>query len=151
MKAFEVGNIKEFMSELLAGSLFDDWEFRGAALGLETEIEIGAPANHAYLTDYEGDYLPWPLLKDKVYGLIKGKTRPSKLRLSLAIAPDKVPDGAFASIEAYVLNIQYEGGTITLVTAISEKAFSLDKEPTRIWDAYLPDYLADRNIELSEI
>lgn len=151
MKAFEVTNIKEFMGGLLTGSLFDDWQFRGAELSLEVEIELGALVNHAYMTDEEGDYLPWPALKDKVCGLIKGRKQPSRIHLSLALSPEKVPEGGFPSIEAYGLNLQYESGTLTVITAVSEKSFSLDKEPGRIWDAYLPDYLAERGIELTEI
>ncbi len=151
MKSFVVTDIKGFMAGLLTGDLFSEWQFRGAELAVECKISLSALAEHRYLTDHEEDYLMWPEIQEKLYGLIRGKRTPGYLRLALALKPSQVPEAARESIDAFTLNLQYENQTLLLVTAVSDKTFSLDKEPGRIWDAYLPDYLRKKGVELKEL
>ena len=44
------------------------------------------------------------------------------------------------------LNIRYDGSEVTLVTGISLKSFSLDKNADRIWDETMEKFLASREI-----
>jgi phosphate-selective porin len=50
------------------------------------------------------------------------------------------------SVGAMALNIRYDGSEVTLVTGISLKSFSLDKNADRIWDSMMERFLASREI-----
>ena len=49
-------------------------------------------------------------------------------------------------VGAMALNIRYDGSEVTLVTGISLKSFSLDKNADRIWDTMMERFLASREI-----
>ncbi len=151
MKSFTVSNIKPFMAGLLSGDLFSEWQFRGAELSVECKISFSPLAEHTYLPEHESDYLLWPEIQEKLFALIRGRQTPALLHLALAYPKELVPDAARDFIDAFTLNIQYEKGVLLLITAESDKAFSLDKEPGRIWDAYLPLLLSRKGVELSEL
>ena len=50
------------------------------------------------------------------------------------------------AIGAMVLNIRYDGSEVTLVSAISLKHFTMDKNADRIWDDTMEHYLISREI-----
>lgn len=150
MRAFRVEEIKPFMSGLLSGHLFDEWQFRGAELGLECKITLQQGVERAFIGETDRDFLIWPEIQPKIYMLIKGDKTPAYIRIALSLAPDLVPDGNRDWIEAYTVNIQYEKGVLSVTTGISDKTFSADKEPMRIWDLYIPEYFRKYNITLTE-
>ncbi len=151
MRSFEVTDIRNFMNGLLAGSLFDEWQFRGAELSVECKISFAPLCEKNYLEEHEGDYLLWPEIREKFHALIRGRKTPAYFRLVLALAPDFVGSADVSNVDAFILNVQYEKGTLLLVTAVSDKSFSLDKEPSRLWDQLLPELLAKKGLELREL
>ena len=44
------------------------------------------------------------------------------------------------------INIRYDGAEVTLVSAISLKSFTLDKNADRIWDETIEQYLSRKEI-----
>ena len=150
MKAFSVPEVKPFMAGLLQGSLFADWELRQAELGLACRITLQGAANMEYLTEHDTAFLHWPEIQPKIRGLIQGGRTPSFMRLTLAYPADALPDANREWIDAFLLNLTFEKGRLTLVSGIAANAFSMDKEPDRLWDAFLPAYFAAHSVLLTE-
>lgn len=112
----------------------------------------------------------WKDLQTICFEQIKGKRTPVRFHFVLYLKPEKstalfrnadhttseqtalsgqptntnisLPD-AFSH---FVLNIKYQDGTLTLITAVSYQTFVTDKTADRIWDQYITDFLTDHKI-----
>lgn len=170
MKAFSVPEVKPFMAGLLQGKLFHGWELRSAELGLMSRIEIQGGINGDYWTEEEkqsrtSPYLLWDEIQPKIRSLIQGGHTPSFMNITLAVPPSRVPDIAQDFVESFLINIRFEtgsrsdisappapksaSGTLIIVTGISARSFSMDKTPERLWDEKVPVYFKAHQILLA--
>ena len=110
MKAFLISDIKVFMSGLLSGSLFKDWEFRSLDMGLLVRIHLDGKRNLTYLPeeqrDGQSEYIKWDEIQSKVRMLIQGGNTPSFMNLTMAIPPQRMKDIISDVVESYQLNPQ---------------------------------------------
>ncbi|MBO6158635.1 MAG: hypothetical protein J6P72_05140 [Firmicutes bacterium] len=164
MKAFIVSDIKTFMNSMLNGKLFHRWQLRTMELGLISHISIDGKLNRNFLSEEESasrtsDYIEWDEIQPKIKGLIQGKNSPSVLTMTLSLPPELVPGIQSDAIESYQLNIRYEvpAGSedkkkrLVLITGISTKTFTMDKEPERAWDSLIPSYFEKRQLSIEEL
>lgn len=150
MKAFTVTDVKSFMNGLLQGDLFSSWELRQAELGLACRITLQGAANRDYFPEREAEYLQWPEIQPKIKGLIQGGHTPSFMHLTLAYPREQFPEGNQDWIDAFLLNLSYEKKVLTLITGVAANTFSMNRDPERLWDAFIPKYFSERSIMLSE-
>ena len=162
MKAFLISDIKVFMSGLLSGSLFKDWEFRSLDMGLLVRIHLDGKRNLTYLPeeqrDGQSEYIKWDEIQSKVRMLIQGGNTPSFMNLTMAIPPQRMKDIISDVVESYQLNIRYETldengkpfPRLTLITGVANRSFSMDKNPERIWDSKVPEYFTKKGLPIRE-
>lgn len=151
MRSFSVTEIKPFMAGLLQGDLFTDWELRQAELGLACRITLQGNTNKDYFPDHTEEFLRWPDIQPRIRGLIQGGRTPSFMRLTLAYSGDQLSSDARRDwIDGFLLNLQYEKGILTLISCLAANTFSMDKDPERLWDAFIPGYFAKHSIFLQE-
>ena len=96
----------------------------------------------------------WSEVRGHLRELIRGKKAPASLSIILQARPETVESILKSEgfpqladvIGAMVLNIRYDGSEVTLVSAISLKSFTMDKNADRIWDETMEHYLTSREI-----
>ncbi|MBO4886847.1 MAG: hypothetical protein J5589_00860 [Firmicutes bacterium] len=162
MKAFLIGDIKAFMSGLLSGTLFKDWEFRSLDMGLIVRIHLDGKRNLSYLPESERqdqtEYIHWDEIQSKVKLLIQGGSTPTFIHMTMAIPPQRMKDVVSDSVESYQLNIRFEtvdesgkaAPRLTLITGVANRTFSMDKNPERVWDSKVPEYFTKKGLPIRE-
>lgn len=153
MISYAVDDVKLFMNHLLRSSLFDDWELREAKLHTLCRYTISGNVNTAFLSDEEKanrehSYLLWEELRSNMNLLIKGKRSPSLFHVVLAFPLNQLPDLQTDTLESLLLNIHFENGILTLITAASLKTFSMDRSFEQYWDSFVPQFFAQHGILL---
>ena len=100
------------------------------------------------------EYTKWSDMRELVFQMIKGTHTPVYMKFSLMLKPEVAEQHGFVGtegmIKGYVLNVRYESGTISCVTGVSYNGFSMDKEPERIWDKILREFMEKNGIEFEE-
>lgn len=112
----------------------------------------------------------WKDLQTACFERIKGKRTPVRFHFVLYLKPEKAADlfrtsdhdsfgqtalsGQTANADSslpdafshFVLNMKYQDGALTLVTAVSYQTFVTDKTADRLWDQYITDFLTTHGI-----
>ena len=172
MKAYSVTDVRPFMKALFSDTLFNSWQFRSAELSVLSHITIDGTVNSDYLTEEERlsrscPYLTWEEIQPRIRALIQGSHTPTQMNIVLAMDPTRfkgMPEGV---LESLLLNIRYETSpdtsaegagqdkgktqTLTLVTGVSTKTFTMDKGPERLWDESIPTVFKAHGIPVIEI
>ena len=152
------------MQGLLTGTLFSGWELRSFEAGLISHISIDGKINPGYLTEEEkktraeDKYLLWEEIQPKIRMLIQGGHTPSAMSITLAIQPSRLKEVPSDAIESYQLNLRFEtidetGASrqrLMLITGVSTKTFTIDKNPERAWDSKVPEYFRIKGFPLTE-
>ncbi len=162
MLALRIASSKIFMSQLLAGNLFDPFLLIEGMLVTSITYNFDGHVNLDFYPLDERDpehhpyeYQPWSETQTAVYELVKGSNTPLLMRFMLQLKPDKataslnkeLPDFDFSQVKALLINIKYEAGTVTITTGTSYKTFVLGHEADQLWDKLLCKYLSGKNIE----
>lgn len=117
------------------------------------------------------DFSCWKDLQTICFERIKGKRTPVRFHFVLYLKPEKAAalfrtaegdtsgltalsgqpaDDADSSLpdafSHFVLNMKYQDGALTLVTAVSYQTFVTDKTADRIWDQYISSFLTAHGI-----
>lgn len=157
MRAFKITRTGNFMTKLLSGSTFDSFLLEEASVNMQVSWHLDGRINRNFYTEEEWEdpslhpypFASWADVRGHVRELIRGKKTPASLSIILQARPDtvvKILQGAgypqlTDSIGGMAINIRYDGSEVTLVSAISLRNFTLDKNADRIWDETIEQYL----------
>lgn len=162
MLAIRIESSKIFMSQLLAGNLFDPFLLVEGMLVTSISYTFDGHINMDFYPLDERDaehhpyeYQPWADTQAAVYSLVKGSNTPLLMRFMLQIKPEKaiaslnkeLPDFDFSQVKALLINIKYEAGTVTITTGTSYKTFVMGHEADQLWDKLFCKYLSGKGIE----
>lgn len=148
MIVLKIENIKDFMSFLFAGDMFD--RFRVSVCEVTTFVTFRAdgklcpewfdsderPEDDSGLAD-------WQQLKPIIFSIIKGKKTPEKMRIDFCHYRENGDCGS--------LRIQYENDELLLFTGYMQKEFSLNKEREREWDENCIRFLRKKEIASTQL
>ena len=145
MRAFRITETGNFMTKLLSGRSFDSFLLEEASLSMQVTWHLDGRINRNFYSSEEWEdetthpypLIAWEAVRGHLRELIRGKKAP--------LQDEGYPQLA-ESVGAMALNIRYDGSEVTLVTGISLKSFSLDKNADRIWDSMMERFLASREI-----
>ena len=137
------------MSALLGSEVFDDFLLSEATIKTYNTFHIDGKIVPEFYDDYEfGDeFSRWKDMRQICFDLIKGKTLPVSFLFVMQLDGKLVKElltGNFAYpdyVKGFNLNIRYQNGVITLITATVLNTFTPDKTPDEIWDSYMSDFL----------
>lgn len=162
MKAFKITETGNFMTKLLSGGSFDSFLLEEASLHMQGTWTVDGHVNRAFYSEEEWadpsahpfDLLTWRDVRGHLRELIRGKKAPAGLSIVLQLAPksmEKLLTNAglsemIDSVGAMVLNIRYDGAKVTVVTGISLKTFTLDKNAALLWDDFVQRFFAAQKI-----
>jgi len=171
MRSFQIENIKTFMEQLLLRDAFDGFELVSASVTTFAAFTIDGRRQKnysAYATAGTGSgsgrsagsnedpgtpaaagapsvsFVPWPMIRPAILGLIRGHVRPENMKLVLKLSPDSP---AAASVDPahqadLFLNILYDGTHLECRSGLSLAVFTLDRSLTEAWDSHIAHYLA---------
>ena len=165
MVAFTIHNIGLFMSKLLSTDCFDSFLLEEAVIRMAVTYTIDGHLNRNF---YESDVWddpaqrpfimqPWSEARGICREMIRGKKAPASLRITLQLKPEPMAKtlagdkdllpGTVDAVGALAVNIRLDDTGLRLITGVSWKSFSMDREPERIWDRTMDRFLAAKGIE----
>lgn len=163
MTAFQITEMKHFMSRFLAGDCFDSFLLEEAFVEAAVTYQIDGHTNAAFFAqdkeeDCPGSFIPWKTVRPVVFDMIRGRRTPSRFKFVLHLMPEYVPGvmkGADPSllpeqVSALVLTISYDGSAIRLVTGTAFSSFVMDKTLDAQWDKTMRHFLAKKEIAYTE-
>ncbi|MCD7724981.1 MAG: DUF5721 family protein [Clostridiales bacterium] len=167
MIALKITNVKQFMGRLLAGEDFDSFLLEEAVIRTYNTFMIDGHQNQDFYSSQEWedkqirpyDFSTWKTIRPICFDLIKGKQTPASFHFVLHLMPEYTAsilrrgDTAVSGpqIKAFVLNIKYDGTTLTLVTGAALHTFVPDKTPDSLWDQAVCEFLTKREIAYEKL
>ncbi len=170
MIGLQVKNIKDFMNHLFVRDSFDWMDLVEVVivkdymltiegkrqLPYERKQEEGAdPGEKA--EKKEAEYLSYREMRPLLLTHIRGKETPQLIRMTLALSAEKfagMTGNAFeadrSQIDRFLLNIRFGSQGLSLVTGVSYRSFSMEKEAEKRWDQYLKLFLTKKEIDFEE-
>lgn len=162
MKAFQIKDVKNFMSRLLGSDAFDSFLLAEASVTTYNTFVIDGHVVREFFTGDVNDagtlppyeFSEWKDMRSLCFDLIKGKRTPVNFKIILHLKPEQIEqiltkaDAQISlyDIKAFVLNIKYDGSMLTCITATAFHTFLPDKTPDRLWDEYLTGFLSSLEI-----
>ena len=134
MKAYRIKEVKNFMGRLLGTEAFDAFLLAEASITTYNTFIIDGHMEKAFFT---GDINDESVLPPYEFSEWKNLTEGNA-------------DVTLSDIKAFVLNIKYDGSTLTCVTATAFHSFLPDKTPDRLWDNFITHFLTEREILFEE-
>lgn len=167
MIALKITNVKQFMGRLLGGEDFDSFLLEEAAISTYNTFRIDGHQNREFYTSDEWedkeirpyDFTKWKTIRPVCFDLIKGKRTPVSFQFVLRLIPEytvsvlKQEETSVApeQISGFLLNVRYDGLSLTLVTGTSYTTFLMDKSPDVLWDKAVRQFLSKREISYEEL
>ena len=167
MIALKITNVKMFMRKLLASDNFDIFMLEEAMISTYNTFSIDGHQNRDFYTTEEWenkeicpyDFSMWKTIRPICFELIKGTHTPTAFRFVLHLLPEHVAailqkgntSVTADQVKAFVLNIKYDGSTLTLVTGTAFHSFLMDKTPDQLWDVAIRQFLSKKEIGYEEL
>ena len=105
----------------------------------------------------KNDYLSYGELRPFLLAHIRGKKTPQLIRMTLSLTAEKLAkrtedafEPALSQIDRFLLNIRFDSQGLMLVTGVSYRTFSMEKELEKVWDRYLRSFLLEQEIAFEE-
>lgn len=160
MVALKIEDIKTCTAKLFLGGEFDSLLVREVNIVTFNRFTIDGHIRRDYYTEEEMEeegiesLSAWKVLRPFCFSLIKGKKLPGSFSITLQLPAKEVKEfledsGLSMSpetIQGLCMNIRYEEGNMTVVTAASLSIFTLDKTIDMEWELYVQNFLKSSGI-----
>ena len=167
MIALELTDIKDFMNKLLRTETFDHFLLQEEVITGAATYTINGQITKGYYTEEEITehhlegmrFLPFSMLRQSCFDLIKGKKTPSSFRFVFLLSPENQRktissiDSSFkdTDVTGVYINLRYQNQLLSLTTGISYNVFSTDKTLENQWDKLVMKFLTQHEIAYEDI
>lgn len=167
MTAFQIHDIKDFMTKLLIKETFDKFCLTELSITTSITYSIDGRLHPEFFNTEEArklhedgqQYTKWQDVKPFCYSIIKGKQTPLNFKIIFMLSPPNTEllvkkSGLPISGEdifGLYLNCQFDNGQLTCVTGTSLRFFTLDKSLDYAWDTMVRNYLIQQEIVFEEV
>ena len=167
MQALELTDVKTFMNKFLKSDIFDHFLLQEAVITSAASYVIDGRVNKGFYSENELEelgladktFLPFGMLRNNFFDLIKGKKTPSSFKFILLLSPGNLKrtlDSISSSftendITGVFINIRYQNQLLSLTTGISYRIFSPDKTLDNEWDRLVRQFLKQHGIPFEEL
>ena len=167
MLALELRNTKDFMNKFLRSEIFDHFLLQEGVVVSYVSYVIDGTITKGFYTENELEelhltdcrFLPFGMLRPRIFDLIKGKKAPESFKFVLMLSPENLSRTIArigssytpADISAMFINIRFQNGKITLTTGISYRIFSVDRTLEPEWDKFVRQFLSQNDISFEEL
>lgn len=157
MIAFELPEVKEFMSKLLLSETFDPFLFIEGEIVTYNTFTIDGYLKKEF---FDADTLPkrnyslWKDVREYCFSLIKGKQTPLGFKFIFGLSETNIEkllnrqnlNFTPQDVQGLYLNIRYDGQKLTCVTGTSMNLFTLDKSLEQTWDTMVKKFFTQKEI-----
>ena len=166
MKAFQIKELKNFMTKLLATDIFDCFLLAEATITTYNTFVIdGHMVKEFFTGDVNDDatlslqeFSEWKDMRSLCFDLIKGKRTPVNFKFILHLKSELIENIlkqgesalSLSDIKSFVLNIKYDGSSLTCITGTAFHNFIPDKTPDRLWDEYVTEFFIEKEISFEQ-
>ena len=165
MIAFQMKEVKNFMSKLFQKTDFDQFLVREVEVQAACSYKINGHRNQGFYTKEELEeladqaYLRWEEVKFLVFHMIRGAKTPQLLSATFLIRENEIEELLAASgtgirtedIAGAYMNLKFQAGELVLITGVGFKTFVQGKEFERSWDQYVRNFLQKKEISFEEL
>ena len=167
MIALELTDIKDFMKKLLLTETFDNFLLQEAVITNNATYAINGQITKDFYTTEELEnlelndcrFLPFSMLRNHCFDLIKGKRTPLAFRFVFLLSPQNMKKTIASigssytesDISAIYINLKYQKQQLFLTTGISYNIFSIDKTLEKEWDGLVMKFLKQHEIPFEEM
>lgn len=150
------------MHQLLCTEIFDNFLLSEAIITKDATFTIDGHINRDFYSaeDLEqlhlqnAKILPYGMLRNTCFDIIKGKHTPVSFKFILLLSPENMAQTIASSnssltpsdVNGMLLNLIYHNGQLTLTTGISYTTFSLDRTLEEAWDKMVQTFLYKHQI-----
>lgn len=162
MIALQILDIKAFMNQLLITDTFDHFRVLEAAVTTYSTFLIDGHFKKEYYSSDELEilepeletYVAWNQVKSFCFSLIKGKKTPLNLKITFQLSVQNVQKLLLQSgisiqpdqVKGLLLNVRYDGSSLTCITGISLNLFTMDKSLEHAWDDMVQKFLKQKGL-----
>ncbi len=162
MIALQINNTKNFMNSLLISDQFDSFLTEEATITTFNTFHIDGHIVKDFFDSEETDNLPlfssWSDIKPFCFQIIKGKKTPVSFHVVLHATPSLIEQLAATEactitanlIRSLALNIRYDNGKVSCITASALTTFIPDKSIDKIWDNYICQFFTNSGLDFEE-
>ena len=166
MKAFQIKELKNFMTKLLATDIFDCFLLAEDTITTYNTFVIdGHMVKEFFTGDVNDDatlslqeFSEWKDMRSLCFDLIKGKRTPVNFKFILHLKSELIENIlkqgesalSLSDIKSFVLNLKYDGSSLTCITGTAFHKFIPDKTPDRLWDEYVTEFFIEKEISFEE-
>ena len=150
MIALQIADIRVFMKKLLLSETFDRFLLLEGSITTFNTFEIDGTFQKAYYSAEEQDQIGdrslslWSEVRPFCFELIKGKKTPLAFHFTFQLAASNV-------IRGLLMNLRYDGHTLTCTTGTSLAVFTLDKKLDHAWDDMVRKYFHQQEIPFQQM
>lgn len=165
MISLQVANKGLFMTKLLASDAFDSYLLEEAVIKMAAVFSIDGHLNKDFFESavWEDpaqrpyDFAAWKDMKKFCFDVIRGKTAPSFLRVTLRLKPEEtekvfteVAPAVRDNIAAAALQVRLERETLKVLTTLEYRTFTMDKSAEPFWDKEVRQFLTGLGVQYTE-
>lgn len=167
MIALKITGLGSFMSRLFSGNTFDSFLLAEGTLQMGVTWQVDGKLNRDFYekdvwedpSQRPYDYMSWSEVRPALRELIRGKKAPVSFRFVLHLKPElmqsllqKEGDSELLScVGAFVLTIRYKEGQVSLLSGISMKSFTMNKNADILWDKVIRRFLQAKEIAFESL
>ena len=167
MIALKITGLGSFMSGLFSGNTFDSFLLAEGTLQMAVSWQIDGRLNRDFFEKdvWEDparrpyDYAAWSEVRPSLRELIRGKKVPVSFQFVLHLKPElmksmleKEGDQELLScVGAFVVTIRYKDGQASLLSGISMKSFTINKNADILWDKAIRRFLQAKEIAFESL
>lgn len=157
-----IENSKDFMGKFLVTDVFDGFELQEAVITTSVSYTISGRIHPEFFSDEErasrtNEFISWKEIRPVIFEMIKGRNTPLSFRFTLSLnsaamnglIKKESPEGPSEALRALVMTVRFENGAFFIVTGSSYETFVFEREEEKIWDRYLPAFLAKAGIDVT--
>ena len=163
MIALQIQDIKHFMSRLLLSQTFDNFLLVEGSVTTYNTFRIDGRIHKDFFTEEESEDLGlhtrefslWKEIRPFFLELIKGKKTPlcfrfvfqlSKENTSKLLASSGITSIQPENVSGLLLNVRYDNGSLSVITATNLNLFTLEKSLEHAWDDMVKRFLKQQEI-----
>ena len=163
MIALQIQDIKNFMSKLLLSQTFDNFLLIEGSIITYNTFHIDGRVHKEFYSEEERktqallnrDFSLWKEAKPICLELIKGKKTPLGFKFTFQLSKENttklLTNSGITSLQpenisGLLLNIRFDGNSLTCITATNLNLFTLDKSLEHAWDDMVKRFLKQQEI-----
>ena len=167
MIALKITGLGSFMSRLFSGNTFDSFLLAEGTLQMAVTWQVDGRLNRGFFEKEEWedperrphDYAAWSDVRPALRELIRGKKTPVSFQFILHLKPELMENmlqkegdsELLSSVGAFVLTVRYRDNEASLLTGISMKSFTMNKNADILWDKAVKRFLQAKEISFEPL